>query len=49
MNNELARLAFVRAQIKATEKAQLERIKESAKGREQPDGPDAKQGRRHRY
>jgi transposase len=29
MNNELARLAFVRAQMKATERARLERIKEA--------------------
>ena len=29
MNNELARLAFIRAQMKATERARLERIKEA--------------------
>ena len=36
MNNELARLAFVRAQMKATEKAQLERIKEAPKAGSNP-------------
>jgi len=34
MNNELARLAFVRAQMKATEKARLEHIKEAPKAGE---------------
>src|SRR4051794_4950861 len=29
MNNELARLAFIRAQMKATERARLERVKEA--------------------
>ena len=36
MNNELARLAFVRAQMKATEKARLERIKEAPKAGSNP-------------